>query len=80
MLLGIFFLEYITKDASLFALRNDFYAMLATNKAKHIYSIGSFRAPLVTQFIVKVLRKIEKVPILKIYHFSISQHFSNVKV
>ena len=59
MLLGIFFLEYITKDATLFALRNDFYALLATNKAKHILN-RLFRAPLVTQFIVKVLRKIKK--------------------
>ena len=30
------FLEYITKQATLFARRNDFYALFATNKAKHI--------------------------------------------
>ena len=30
------FLEYRTKQATLFALRNDFYALFATNKAKHI--------------------------------------------
>ena len=46
------FLEYRTKQATLFARRNDFYALLATYKAKH--SIGLFHAPVVTQFIVKV--------------------------
>ena len=30
------FLEYRTKQATLFALRNDFYELLVTNKAKHI--------------------------------------------
>ena len=30
------FLEYRTKQATLFACRNDFYALFATNKAKHI--------------------------------------------
>ena len=29
-------LEYITKQATLFARRNDFYALFATNKTKHI--------------------------------------------
>ena len=29
-------LEYRTKQATLFAQRNDFYALFATNKAKHI--------------------------------------------
>ena len=47
---------------------------------QHVYSIGIFHAPVVTQFIVKVYRKIEKVPFLKVYHFSISQHFPNVNV
>ena len=30
------FLEYRTKQATLFARRIDFYALFATNKAKHI--------------------------------------------
>ena len=30
------FLEHRTKQATLFALRNDFYALFATNKAKYI--------------------------------------------
>ena len=28
--------EYRTKQATIFARRNDFYALFATNKAKHI--------------------------------------------
>ena len=47
------FLEYRTKQAILFARRNDVYALFATNKA-NICSNGIFRAPVVTQFIVKV--------------------------
>ena len=46
------FLEYRTKQATLFARRNDFYALFATNKA-NIYSIDIFRALVVPQFIVK---------------------------
>ena len=47
------FLEYKTKPATLFARRNDFYALLLQIKQKR-YSIGIFHAPVVTQFIVKV--------------------------
>ena len=47
------FLGYRTTQATLFARRNDLYALFATNKVK-TYSIGIFRAPVVTQFIVKV--------------------------
>ena len=47
------FLEYRTKQATLFEQRNDFYALFATNKAKHILN-RLFCAPVVTQFIVKV--------------------------
>ena len=32
------FLQYITKQASLFARRNYFYALFTTNKAKHIFN------------------------------------------
>ena len=47
------FLEYTTKNNTLFARRNDFYALFSTNKAKHILN-RHFCAPVVTQFIVKV--------------------------
>ena len=33
------FLEYRTKQATLFALRNDLYALFATNKAKSILNM-----------------------------------------
>ena len=46
------FLEYRNKQATLFARRNDFYALYATNKAKRILN-RYFRAPVVTQFIAK---------------------------
>ena len=41
------FLEYRTTQATFFARRNDLYALFATNTAK-TYSIGVFRAPVVT--------------------------------
>ena len=47
------FLEYRTNQASHFARQYDFYALLAINKKK-ILSIGFFRAPVVTQIIVKI--------------------------
>ena len=47
------FLEYRIKQATLFVQRNAFYTLFATNKAKQ-YSIGIFRAPVRTHFIVKV--------------------------
>ena len=42
------FLEYRTTPATLFARRNDLYALFTTNKAKKTYSIGIFRAPVLT--------------------------------
>ena len=45
--------EYRTKQAILFVRRYDFYGLFATNKAKNILN-RFFRAPVVTQFIVKV--------------------------
>ena len=45
------FLEYRTNKTIHFARRNDYYALLATNKANYIL-IGLIRAPVVTQFIV----------------------------
>ena len=47
------FLEYRTKQAALFARRNYFYALFATDKAKHILN-SHFRAPVESGFIVKV--------------------------
>ena len=47
------FLEYRTKQGTLIARRNDFMHYSLQIK-KNISSIGIFRAPVVTQFIVKV--------------------------
>ena len=47
------YLEYRTNKTTHFARQNDFYALLAIHK-QNIYSIGFFRAPVVTQFIVKI--------------------------
>ena len=47
------FFEYRTKQSTLFASQNNVYALFATNEAKHILK-DIFRAPVVTQFIVKV--------------------------
>ena len=46
------FLEYRTKQATHFARRNDFMHCSLPIK-QNIYSIGIFRGPVVTQFIVK---------------------------
>ena len=51
--IGNNFPEYRTKQATLFARQNDFYALFATNKAKHMHN-RHFCAPVVPQFIVKV--------------------------
>ena len=59
-----YFLEYKTLPYILFARRNDIYALFATNKAKHMLH-RHFCIPVVTQFIVKLLRKIEKSPIFE---------------
>ena len=49
------FLEYRTKEATFLRYEMIFYALLATNKAKHIALLNRhFRASVVTQFIVKV--------------------------
>ena len=72
------FLEYRTYKATHFARRNDYYALLAINKANHILN-RLFRAPVVIYS--KSIKKNKKSPIFfKVYHFSISQQFSNVKV
>ena len=47
------FLEYRTKQATLFARRNHFIHCSLQIK-QNIYTIGTFRAPVVTQLKVKV--------------------------
>ena len=80
MLLGIIFLKYRTKQATLFVARqNDFYALFATNKANDILNRHlscSCRDTIYSESI----KKNRKSPILKVYNFSIRQYFPNVKV
>ena len=74
------FLEYKTTQAELFARRNDFYALLATNKAKNILNRHFSCSCSDTIYSKSIKKNRKKVPFLKVYHFSISQHFPNVKV
>ena len=63
-----------TKQDTPFACQNDFYALFATNKAKHILN-WHFSCSSDTIY-NKSIRKIKKnVPFLKIYNFFISQFF-----
>ena len=72
------FLEYKTKQTTL--LRNDFYALFATNKAKYVLK-RHFSCSCSDTIHCKSKKKYrKKVTFLKVYHFSISQHFPNVKV
>ena len=78
--IGNNFLEYRTEQATLFARRNDFYALFATNKAKHILNRLFSCSCGDTIYSKSIKKNRKKVPFLKVYHFSISQHFPNVKV
>ena len=74
------FLDYRTKLVILFARRNDLYALFATNKAKQILNrhFSCFCSDTIYSKSIKKNRK--KSHFLKVYHFSICQHFPNVKV
>ena len=72
------FLENRNKQATLFARRNDFYALFATNNTKHI--LKRYFSCSCSDTIYKYKENSKKVPFLKVYHILISQHFANVKV
>ena len=73
-------LEYRTKQATPFARRNDFHALFDTNRAKHILNRGFSYSCSDTIYSKSIKKNRKIVPFLKVYHFSISQHFPNVKV
>ena len=73
------FLEYRTAQATLFARRNDFYALFATNKARNKLN-RHVSCSCSDTIYSKSIKKNKKVPFLKVCHFSISQRFPNVKV
>ena len=78
--ISINFLEYRATQATLFARRNNFYALFATNKAKNIFN-RHFSCSCSDSIYSKSIKKNRKiVPFLKVYNFSICQHFPNVKV
>ena len=74
------FLEYGTNKATHFARRNDFYALLAIKKQNHIHNKLFSRSCSDTIYSKSIKKNKKNVPFLKDYHFSITQHFSNVKV
>ena len=79
VLLGIILLN--TEQNKPQFLRDEIILMHCSLQIKqNIYSIGIFRAPVVTQFRVKNKENSKKVPFLNVYHFSISQQLPNVKV
>ena len=80
MLLEIIFLNTEPNKQHFFARRNDSNALFATNKAKQILN-RHFSCSCSDTIYSKCIKKNRKKdPILKVYHFSISQHFPNVKV
>ena len=58
------FLEYSTKQATLFARRNDFYALFTTNNAKQIL-IRHFSCSCSDTIYSNSFKKIEKSPIFE---------------
>ena len=74
------FLEYSTYKATHFARRNDCYALLAMNKANHILNRLFSCVCSDTIYSKSIKKNRKKVSFLKVYHFSISLHFPNVKV
>ena len=68
------FLEYRTEQATLYVRRNKFNAFFASNKAKHILN-RHFSCSCSDTIYSKSIKKIEKVPFLKVYLFSISNIF-----
>ena len=73
------FLKYRTKQATLFVRRTDFYALFVINKAKHILN-RDFSCSCSDTIYSKSIKKNRKKSHLKVNHFSISQHFLNVKI
>ena len=73
------FLENRTKEATLFAQRNNLYALFTTNKAKHILNLH-FLCSCSDTIYSKSMRKNRKSPSFESLPFLLSQHFPNVKV
>ena len=72
-------LKYRTKQVNIFARRNVLYTLFATNKAKQILSRYILCFCNDSIYGKSIKKQSQKGTFLKIYHFSISQHFSYVK-
>ena len=72
------FLEYRTKQATLFARRNDLYALLSTNNTKHILN-RHFSCSCSDTIYSKNIKKIEKSPIFESLPFLYQSTFSECK-
>ena len=72
------FLEYRTNQAALFARRNDFYALFATNKAKYVLN-RHFSCSCSDTNYSKSIKKIEKSPIFESLPFLYYSTFSECK-
>ena len=79
MLLGIIFLNTELKKPQILTDEMIIIALLAINKAKHVLNklFSCSCSDIIYRKSIKKNRK--KVPFLKVYHFSISQHFPIVK-
>ena len=73
------FLEHSLKQTNIFARRIVSQTLFATNKAKNVYSIGTYSAPEATQIQVKVYRKMAKSHIFGSISFFYSSTFSGYK-
>ena len=71
-------LEYRTKQATLFARRNDFYALFATKKAKHILNMH-FSCSCSDTIYSKSIKKNKKSPIFESLQFLYKSAFPKCK-
>ena len=72
------FLEYRTKQATIFARRNDLYTLFATNNAKHILNLH-FSCSCSDTIYSKSIKKIEKSPIFESLPFLYKSTFHECK-
>ena len=56
-----------------------FLKHFSLQRNQKVYSIGTYSAPEAIQILVKMYRKIAKVTFLKVFYFSIHQHFPDTK-
>ena len=80
MLLGIIFLNTDINKPDFLRDEMIFYALFATNKAKHMLHRHFSCSCSDTIYSKSIKKNRKKSHFLKVYHFSISLHFPNVNV